>query len=150
MYHRCNLYHLAPHFYIVKLWFTGIYIFLIFAQNIPCGYTLEPPHCRLIEAVLTCIHIIYVLSKNKKKYHNFSSEEHHFYRSEKSQYIAWACYRNAVYYRMSLVLRKPAFCICENKDADQLHGNREADQRLCFRYTDSTIPLLPESEMSSL
>ena len=39
-------------------------------------------------------------------------------------------------------MRKPAFCICENKDADQLHGNREADQRLCFGYTDTTIPLL--------
>ena len=39
---------------------------------------------------------------------------------------------------MSRVVRKPAFCICENKDADQLHGNREftvnreADQLLCF------------------
>ena len=51
---------------------------------------------------------------------------------------------------LSRVVRKPAFCICENKDADQLRGNREADQRLCFRYTDSTIPLLPESEISSL
>ena len=48
---------------------------------------------------------------------------------------------------MSLVMRKPAFCICENKDADQLRGNREADQRLCFRYTDSTIPLLFKSEI---
>ena len=38
-------------------------------------------------------------------------------------------------------MRRPAFCICENKDADQLRGNREADQRLCFRYLDSTIPL---------
>ena len=28
--------------------------------------------------------------------------------------------------------------------------NREADQRLCFRYMDSTIPLLPKSEISSL
>ena len=45
---------------------------------------------------------------------------------------------------MSLVKRKPVFCICENKDADQLRGNREADQRLCFRYLDSTIPLLPK------
>ena len=45
---------------------------------------------------------------------------------------------------MSLVMRKQAFCICENKDADQLRGNREADQRLCFRYTDSTIPLLSQ------
>ena len=47
-------------------------------------------------------------------------------------------------------MRKPDFCICENKDADQLRGNREADQRLCFRYTDSTIPLLPKSEISKL
>ena len=50
---------------------------------------------------------------------------------------------------MSLVVRNPAFCICENKDADQLRGDREADQRLCFRHTDSTIPLLPKSEISS-
>ena len=47
-------------------------------------------------------------------------------------------------------MRKPAFCICKNIDADQLRGNREADQRLCFRYTDSTIPLLPKSEISNL
>ena len=51
---------------------------------------------------------------------------------------------------VSRVVRKPAFCICENKDADQLRGDREADQRLCFRYTDSTILLLPKSEISSL
>ena len=34
-------------------------------------------------------------------------------------------------------MRKPDFCICENKDADQLRGNREADQCLCFRHMDS-------------
>ena len=33
-----------PHFYIVKLAFTGVYIiFLISSQNIDCGYSLEPP-----------------------------------------------------------------------------------------------------------
>ena len=53
-------------------------------------------------------------------------------------------------YHMSLIMKKLAFCICENKDADQLHGNREADQHLCFRYTDSTIPLLPIYKISSL
>ena len=52
--------------------------------------------------------------------------------------------------KVSLVMRKPDFCICENKDADQLRGNREADQRLCFRYTDITILLLSKSEISSL
>ena len=46
-------------------------------------------------------------------------------------------------------MRKPAFCICENKVADQLRGNREADRRLCFRYIDSTTPLLSKSEISS-
>ena len=30
------------------------------------------------------------------------------------------------------VVRKPVFRLCENKDADQLRGNHEADQRLCF------------------
>ena len=50
---------------------------------------------------------------------------------------------------MSLVVRKPAFCICKNKDADQLRGNREADQCLYFRNMDSTVPLLSKSEISS-
>ena len=47
-------------------------------------------------------------------------------------------------------VRKPTFCICEKKDADQLCGNRENDQRLCFRYLDSTIPLLPKYKVSGL
>ena len=47
-------------------------------------------------------------------------------------------------------MRKPTICFCETKDADQLRGNRDADQRLCFRYMDSTIPLLSKSKISSL
>ena len=46
-------------------------------------------------------------------------------------------------------MRKPAFCICENKEADQLRSNCPADQRLCFRYMDGKIPLLPKSKISS-
>ena len=34
---------LKPHFYIVKLGFTGVYIFLLLLQNIDCEYSLEPP-----------------------------------------------------------------------------------------------------------
>ena len=35
---------LKTHFYIVKLGFTGVYIsFQTSAQNIDCGYSLEPP-----------------------------------------------------------------------------------------------------------
>ena len=47
-------------------------------------------------------------------------------------------------------MRKPDFCLCENKGADQLCSNCTADQRLCFRYMDSTIPLLPKSKISSI
>ena len=47
-----------PHFYIVKMGLTGVYvIFLISAQNIDCEYSLEPPRRVLI---------IYVLSRNIK------------------------------------------------------------------------------------
>ena len=42
---------------------------------------------------------------------------------------------------MSRVMRKPTFCICENKDADQC---------LCFRYIDRNIPVLSNSEISRL
>ena len=45
---------------------------------------------------------------------------------------------------------KTGICICEIKDADQLRGYREADQRLCFRFVASTISLLPKSQISSL
>ena len=68
----------------------------------------------------------------------------------------FACFKSnfdSTYYvyriTMSRIVRKPDFCLCENKGADQLRGNREADQRLCFRYTDSTFPLLLISEISS-
>ena len=48
-------------------------------------------------------------------------------------------------------MRKPDFCICEIQDADRLRGNHEADQRLCFRCTDGTIPnyLNPKFQASS-
>ena len=53
--------------------------------------------------------------------------------------------------QMSRLMGKSTICIGENKDADQLRGNREADQRLCFRYSDSTIPhlLYPKLQASS-
>ena len=77
-------------------------------------------------------------------------------------------------------MRKPTFCICDNRGSDLLCSNYEADQRLCcnyeadqrlccnykadqrlccnyeadqrlcFRYMDSTIPLLSKSKVSSL
>ena len=42
-------------------------------------------------------------------------------------------------------MRKPAFCKCKNKGADQLPSDHAADQLLCFQCIDSTSPLLPKS-----
>ena len=76
---------------------------------------------------------------------NPSSSNRHIRTTKFCDYIVPGRY-------MSLVKRKPAVCIIyfKNKDADQLRGNRKADQRLCFRYTDRRIPLLPKYEISSL
>ena len=46
-------------------------------------------------------------------------------------------------YYVNRIMRKSAFLTCENKGL-------AADQHLCFCYIDSTIPLLPKSEISSL
>ena len=54
------------------------------------------------------------------------------------------CFHNMIVHpweNLSGVMRKPAFCICKNKGADQ---------RLCFHYIDSTIPILSSIEVSSL
>ena len=47
-------------------------------------------------------------------------------------------------------MRKPAFCKCENIAADQLRGNREADQRLFFaiRIVQSLYYLNPKFQAS--
>ena len=51
---------------------------------------------------------------------------------------------------MSCVMKKTAFCMCEDKGIDQLHRNSATDQHLGLLYIDSTIPstipLLPKSE----
>ena len=55
------------------------------------------------------------------------------------------CVTTCRYHNISHVMRKPTFCICENKDADQLCSNSGADQRLCFRCKDSILYFLNPS-----
>ena len=58
---------LKPHFYIVKLGFTGVYlIFLFLLKNIDC-----------VEAVLTSTHNL-CFEQKYEKYQNFLSENFHF------------------------------------------------------------------------
>ena len=90
---------LKPHFYTVKLGFTctGVYtIFLISAQNIDCGYSLEPPlrggsneypqSMFWGEAVLTSTHNL-CFEQKYEKYQNFLSENFHFLVVKFSVYL---------------------------------------------------------------
>ena len=76
------------------------------------------------------------------------SEDFHFFRRFLTDF-AQNFFFGSHLAKLSRIVRKPDFSLGENKGADQLRGNREADQRLCFRYTDSTISLLLKSEISS-
>ena len=116
--------------------------FHIFAQYNYCGYTLEPFHRLYQQSVFW--------SKHRKKninpmymYTPFSPYESGVLSSGFSlqfcTVISRLCRDET---EMSRPMGKPTICICENKDA-------EADQRLCFRYLDSTIPLQLKSEISS-
>ena len=51
-------------------------------------------------------------------------------------------------YQLSCIMRKPAFCMCQNKGKDQLRSY--ADLCPWFHFIDSTIYLLPKSEISRL
>ena len=104
---------------------------------------------------------IYVLSKNKKNIKIFQLKIFNFQSSKnlcllngqvfvmqiittsefpKASFLFIGSFQLIV--EMSRLMGIPTICIGENKGADQLRGNREADQRLCFRYSDSTIPSL--------
>ena len=52
-------------------------------------------------------------------------------------YLCVVCIKNGALRHLSLVMRKPACCIYENKDEDQLRSNCADEQRLCLRCTDS-------------
>ena len=65
-----------------------------------------------------------------------------------SQRINW--WENLECNYLSRRMEKNNICIGERKGADQLRSDCEADQCLCFRYMDSTIPLLSKSKILSL
>ena len=67
--------------------------------------------------------------------------------------ISCDCFPNCSYISNEPHREKTGFLpmrkVVKNKGTDQLHSNCEADQRLCFHYMDSTIPLLLKPEISS-
>ena len=78
-----NFEPLKPHFYIVKLGFTGVYIiFHISAKNIDCEYSYEPSR----QGSSNEYHNLYFEQKYEK-YQNFLSENFQFLEVNFSIYL---------------------------------------------------------------
>ena len=84
-----------------------------------------------------------------ERYHSKLESEslYQFYNKDK---ISRASKRKAIYAGFDESgIKKTDFCICENKDSDQLCSYCTTDQRLCFRYTNRTVSLLLKTEISN-
>ena len=78
----------TPLYPIVKLGYTGVYLFLLFLfQNIDCGYSLEPPR----RGGSNENHNLCFEQKKKKNIKKFLMK---FYIFNNPKNIAWACFRN--------------------------------------------------------
>ena len=72
-------------------------IFLIFAQNIDCGYTLEPPQCggsNETEAVLTSIHNLFFRAKIRKNVYPCTPQFFYIKVGCKGFFITRTCFRD--------------------------------------------------------
>ena len=77
-----------PHFYIVKLGFTGVYIiFLISAQNIDYGYSLVPPRRTASSRRFYMITHNLCFKQKYEKYQIFLSEHFQFWEVKFSIYL---------------------------------------------------------------
>ena len=68
-----NFESLKPHFYIVKLGFTGVYIVFLL-KSMDCGYSVEPPRQGGSNEYPQSI-----FGQNYEKYQNFLSENFNFF-----------------------------------------------------------------------
>ena len=69
-------------------------IFLIFAQNIDCGYTLEPPH----EAVLTSSHNLCFGAKIRKKVYPCKPQFYYIKVGSKGVFVTRTCFRDVKWF----------------------------------------------------
>ena len=99
----------------------------------PCSKMLKTLKDLLHEYWANCLETWYVASG--------TVVQQNLYKT--SSFLPWP--------NLSRDVRKPDFCICENKDADQLRGNRKADQSFCFHHLDSKYLcfLNPKFQVSS-
>ena len=85
IFHDCNNVHFQMIFFIM---------FLMFAQNIDCGYTLEPPQNRLSEAVLTSTHNLCFGSKKRKIVYPCKPQLYNIKVVYKGVFVTRTCFRD--------------------------------------------------------
>ena len=132
--------------------FAGVYLFFLFLLQNICVRTASPIYKKNIKVFTTKFsivtteknHCIIAMASFRNTCKNVTIHSHiicSYFMLDLVSLLRWY-----LSYRMG----KPTISTGENKGADQLRSNCEADQHLCFRYKDSTIPLLSKSKVSSL
>ena len=111
---RKNVYICKPQFYFVKL--SGYIYFGIMNHN----EFLIPTGSRTLKQLLVCIDKIIYTRFAKKLVHGFLVG---FFLHKEVNRTDVSNAIDSRFAHMTFVVRKPAFCICENKDADKLRGN---------------------------
>ena len=103
-----------------------------------------------------CVLGAYDWAKETLKAHEKDKRTHVYTREQlekgKTHEPLWNAAQVSLF--LSLIIIEPHhektfFLPMRKKGADQLCSYCTADQRLCFPYTDRTIPLLPKSKISS-
>ena len=99
IFHGCKNVHFQMNF---------LNIFLIFAQNIDCGYTLEPP--QLIEAVLTSTHNLCFGAKIRKKVYPCKTQFYYIKVGCKGVFVTRTCFRDVKTWLSYLFSHTPGCC----------------------------------------
>ena len=131
--------------FIEKMGCAGFTYFHILLQNIDCGYSLELLRRGGSNVYPQCMFLVKLRKIKKKNLLKIFI----FLNLRKICILHGRLFVMPIQQHLSRCMGKTTICICENKGTDQLRGNREADQCLCFRYKFRRIPLLLKSEISS-
>ena len=129
---------------VVNMDFQKLFVYYTFFARQTCFLTSRLICCRFTSNLSALLHPTNDMSADSNYINQFNQKATESIKNS----IGVSTVLDDLY--LSRHIRKPTICICETKGADQLRSNCEADQRLCFRYTYSTVPLLFKSKISSL
>ena len=165
-----NMYHLINRHTKVMKGIIGLAILYAFhigvsgwvsGPSLPGGWTrVKPWYWDVQQAgqfAVNSLHPNCQLMSIYEAHKQVKAKNSHFFQATDADSCTGTVHAQVYIYYIIIVMQnksrrmgKPTLSVGENKGTDQLRSNCEADQRHCFRYANSTIPVLSKSNISSL